>query len=206
MPESHEIADLVHEFNRGENTIQCNGSSPLYARLCSYFAMAGLPFVTVPQDTERIIIVLADEKSWKPVFELACHTDDDALVRMVLDELRGKAMASVAPMMAAMYPPMAVGGGTCDEVTYSDSDVLKVMLTGVPDLTRKIEVIKVVRMITHKGLKEAKDLVDLSIGMYGTLKPKPQLITGAPKKEAEDIGRSLIMAGATVSLEPEAPF
>jgi len=204
MPASHELADLIHEFNRMDNTITFSGPNPNYARVCSYFAMAGIPFVTIPQDAERIIVVLADEKAWRPVWDLACDMDEESTIRMILDELRGKALTSAGSMISAMYPPMT-SGGTCDEVTYSDSDVLRVMLTGVPDSTRKIEVIKVVRMITHKGLKEAKDLVDLSMG-YGTMRSIPQLVTEVLKKEAEECGRDLVLAGASVRLDLAVPF
>jgi len=58
--------------------------------------------------------------------------------------------------------------------------------------TNKIAVIKVVREITEKGLKEAKDVVDKA----------PQVIKeGVPKKEAEEFKKKLEEAGAKVNLK-----
>ena len=57
---------------------------------------------------------------------------------------------------------------------------------------QKIQVIKVVREITGKGLKEAKDLVD---GAPQTVKE------GAKKEEAEELKKKLEEAGATVELK-----
>lgn len=56
----------------------------------------------------------------------------------------------------------------------------------------KISVIKVVREITQKGLKESKDLVDKA----------PQIVKeGASKEEAEVIKKKLEEAGAKVTLK-----
>lgn len=56
----------------------------------------------------------------------------------------------------------------------------------------KISVIKVVREITGKGLKEAKDLVDAV----------PQVVkAGVKKEEAEELKKKLEEAGATVELK-----
>ena len=57
---------------------------------------------------------------------------------------------------------------------------------------QKIQVIKVVREATGKGLKEAKDLVDAA----------PKVIKeGAKKEEAEELKKKLEAAGATVELQ-----
>ena len=59
----------------------------------------------------------------------------------------------------------------------------------------KIEVIKVVRDITGKGLKEAKDLVDAAASA-------PQVVKeNAKKEEAEDLKKKLEAAGAEVELK-----
>ncbi|OGI43082.1 MAG: 50S ribosomal protein L7/L12, partial [Candidatus Moranbacteria bacterium RIFOXYD1_FULL_44_9] len=56
----------------------------------------------------------------------------------------------------------------------------------------KINVIKVVREITGKGLKDAKDLVDAA----------PKVIKEkAPKAEADELKKKLEEAGATVNLK-----
>jgi len=66
-------------------------------------------------------------------------------------------------------------------------------LTGVG--SKKIEVIKVVRDLTGKGLKEAKDLVDAA-------ESTPQMIKeNSKKEEAEEIKKKLEAAGAKVDLK-----
>jgi len=60
---------------------------------------------------------------------------------------------------------------------------------------KKIEVIKVVRDLTGKGLKEAKDLVDAAA-------TAPQMVKeNAKKEEAEDIKKKFEAAGAKVELK-----
>lgn len=60
---------------------------------------------------------------------------------------------------------------------------------------KKIEVIKAVRDISGKGLKEAKDLVDAA----GT---SPQMVKeNAKKEEAEEIKKKFEAAGAKVELK-----
>jgi len=60
---------------------------------------------------------------------------------------------------------------------------------------KKIEVIKVVRDITQKGLKEAKDLVDAAAS-------GPQVVKeNAKKEEAEDLKKKFEAAGAKVELK-----
>ena len=57
---------------------------------------------------------------------------------------------------------------------------------------QKIQVIKVVREATGKGLKESKDLVDGA----------PKVVKeGAKKAEAEELKKKLEEAGATVELQ-----
>jgi len=56
----------------------------------------------------------------------------------------------------------------------------------------KVSVIKVIRVITGLGLKEAKDLVE---GAPSTVKE------GIPKKDADDIKKQLEAAGASVEIK-----
>ena len=60
---------------------------------------------------------------------------------------------------------------------------------------KKIEVIKVVRDITQKGLKEAKDLVDAAASEPQTVKE------GVKKEEAEEMKKKFKAAGAKVELK-----
>lgn len=60
---------------------------------------------------------------------------------------------------------------------------------------QKIEVIKVVRDITAKGLKESKDLVDAAASA-------PQMVKeGVKKEEAEEIKKKFEIAGAKIEIK-----
>ena len=97
-------------------------------------------------------------------------------------------VSAAAPVAIAAAPVAGNGGEAAEEKT-----AFIVMLTGVGD--KKIEVIKVVRDVTGKGLKEAKDLVDAAAA-------GPQMVKeGAAKEEAEDLKKKLETAGAKVELK-----
>ncbi len=93
-----------------------------------------------------------------------------------------------APMMMAAMPQAgaAVAGGAVEE----EKSEFDVELAAVGDA--KIGVIKIVKEITGKGLKEAKDIVD---GAPKIVKAK------IPKAEAEELKKKLEGAGATVNLK-----
>jgi len=60
---------------------------------------------------------------------------------------------------------------------------------------QKIEVIKVVRDVTQKGLKESKDLVDAAAAA-------PQMVKeGVKKEEADEIKKKFETAGAKVEIK-----
>jgi large subunit ribosomal protein L7/L12 len=96
-------------------------------------------------------------------------------------------VSAAAPMMAvAAAAPTAVSAG-------EEKSSFNIELSGVGD--KKIEVIKVVRDLTGKGLKEAKDLVAAAASA-------PQMIKeGAKKEEAEEIKKKFEAAGAKVELK-----
>ena len=100
-------------------------------------------------------------------------------------EVKFGVSAAAAPVAMA-----APGGGAGDAPVEEEKDSFDVVLTGFGD--KKIQVIKVVRVITGLGLKEAKELVD---GVPGTLKE------GATKAEGEDIKKQIEEAGGTVELK-----
>ncbi len=103
----------------------------------------------------------------------------------ILEEKFG--VSAAAPMMMAAAP--AAGGAPAVEEKTS----FNVVLTGHGD--KKIEVIKVVKDATQKGLKEAKDLVDASAA-------SPQVVKeNAAKKEADELKAKLEAAGAKVELK-----
>lgn len=101
--------------------------------------------------------------------------------------LEGKfGVSSAAPMMMAAMP--AAGAAGADAAEEKSSFNIELTSAG----GNKIAVIKVVREVTGKGLKEAKDLVDGA----------PKVIKeGAAKDEAEALKKQLEEAGATVTLK-----
>ncbi len=89
---------------------------------------------------------------------------------------------------AAVAVPAAGAAPAVEEKT-----IFNVVLTTVGD--KKIEVIKVVRDATQKGLKEAKDLVDAAA-------TGPQMVKeNVKKEEAEDLKKKLEAAGGKVELK-----
>lgn len=101
----------------------------------------------------------------------------------VLEEKFG--VSSAAPMMMAAGPAAGAGAEVAEEKSS-----FNVELTSAGG--NKIAVIKVVREVTGKGLKEAKDMVDAA----------PKVIKeGATKEEAETLKKQLEEAGAQVALK-----
>jgi LSU ribosomal protein L12P len=96
-------------------------------------------------------------------------------------------VSASAPMMMAAAP--AAGGAAAEEEKTS----FTVVLSAPGD--KKIEVIKVIKDITQKGLKEAKDMVDASASA-------PQVVCeNVKKEEADETKKKLEAAGAKVELK-----
>ncbi len=104
------------------------------------------------------------------------------LVKTLEDKFGVSAAATVA-----IAAPGAVDAAAPEEEEKTSFDVV---LTGFGD--KKIQVIKVVRVITGLGLKEAKALVD---GVPGALKED------VTKEEADDLQKQIKEAGGTVELK-----
>jgi len=106
----------------------------------------------------------------------------------VLEEKFGVSAASPMMVVAASAAGSGEAAGGAEEKTS-----FNIELKGVGE--KKIEVIKIVRDITQKGLKEAKDLVDAAA-------TAPQLVKeGVKKEEAEEIKKKFTEAGAQVELK-----
>ena len=90
-------------------------------------------------------------------------------------------------------PAMMAAAAPAGEEEKEEKSEFDVVLASIGD--KKIDVIKAVRDITQKGLKEAKDLVDAAVSDPQTLKQ------GAKKEEAEEIKKKLEEAGAKVELK-----
>ena len=104
----------------------------------------------------------------------------------ILEEKFG--VVAAAPMM--MAPPSGAGAATPQSGAAEEQTVFNVELSEAG--ANKIGVIKVIREITQKGLKEAKDLVDAA----------PKIVKeGVGKEEAQSIKQKLEEAGAKVSLK-----
>lgn len=107
------------------------------------------------------------------------------LVKILEKKFNVSAAAPV--MMAGAAAPAAAGAAVEEKSSFN------VQLAGVGD--KKIEVIKVVRDVMGKGLKEAKDLVDAVASGAQMIKEN------AKKEEAEDIKKKFETAGAKVELK-----
>jgi len=103
--------------------------------------------------------------------------------------LEKKFGVSAAAPVAVAVPVTAAGAAP----EVEEKTAFNIVLTAVGE--KKIEVIKVVRDITQKGLKEAKDLVDAAAA-------SPQMVKeNAKKEEAEDLKKKFEAAGAKVELK-----
>jgi len=103
--------------------------------------------------------------------------------------LEKKFGVSAAPQFAAPVAAAEAPGAT----EASEKSIFNIELTGIGD--KKIEVIKAVRDITQKGLKEAKDLVD-------AVEKGAQVVKeNVKKEEAGEIKKKLETAGAKVELK-----
>ncbi len=105
----------------------------------------------------------------------------------ILEEKFG--VSAAAPVAMAAGP--VAGGEAAAEAEEKSS--YNVELKGVGD--KKIEVIKVVRDITGKGLKEAKEVVDAAVSSPQTVKE------GIPTDQAKEMKEKLEAAGAEVELK-----
>lgn len=100
-------------------------------------------------------------------------------------------VSAVAPV--AMAPATGAVSAPAAAPAVEEKTIFNVVLTAVGE--KKIEVIKVVRDITGRGLKEAKDLVDAAA-------TSPQVIKeNVKKEEAEELKKKLEEAGAKVELK-----
>ena len=105
--------------------------------------------------------------------------------------LEKKFGVSAVPLSGVAVAPVGGGEGEADET--EEKSVFNVELTAVGE--KKIEVIKVVRDVMAKGLKEAKDLVDAVASGSQMIKENSK------KEEAEEIKKKFQTAGATVELK-----
>lgn len=143
----------------------------------------GATAVTEETKENKAVEVPAKFKSLVEQIETLSVLDLAELVK-ILEEKFG--VSAAAPMMMAAGPA-AAGAGEAAAEAKSDFNVELTAAGG-----NKIAVIKVVREVTGKGLKDAKDMVDAA----------PVVVKeNAPTAEAEELKKKLEEAGATVNLK-----
>lgn len=98
-------------------------------------------------------------------------------------------VSAAAPVAVAPAPASAEASAGKEEKTSFNVELKDVG-------AQKIEVIKVVRDVTAKGLKESKDLVDAAAA--GTAQ---MIKEGVKKEEAEEIKKKFETAGAKVEIK-----
>jgi large subunit ribosomal protein L7/L12 len=103
----------------------------------------------------------------------------------LIEDIEKEFNVSAAPIAMAAAPQAGAGGQAAEEKTE-----FNVVMTAFGD--NKVNVIKVIREITNLGLKEAKDLVE---GAPSVVKE------GVSKKDAEEMKKKLVEAGATVEIK-----
>ncbi|MCX7750758.1 MAG: 50S ribosomal protein L7/L12 [Candidatus Bipolaricaulota bacterium] len=101
-----------------------------------------------------------------------------------IEERFGVSAAVAAPVAVATAAPAAAA-----EAAPAAKATVDVVLTNAGQ--QKIQLIKVVKDITGKGLKECKDLVD---------KLPAVIKAGVSPDEAEDIKKKLVASGAEVEI------
>ena len=101
-----------------------------------------------------------------------------------------KALEEKFGVSAAMMAAPSAAGDEEGTGVAEEKDSFDVVLKEAGQ--QKIQVIKVIREVTGKGLKEAKDLVDAA----------PQVVKeGIKKEEAEELKKKLEEAGGVVELK-----
>jgi len=111
---------------------------------------------------------------------------DSAKLVKILEEKFG--VSPQAPVTAVSTPGAPSGEATAEEKTEFN---VELKTAG----SSKIQVIKLVKEITGKGLKESKEVVDAA-------EKSPQILKEKIKKEeAEELKKKLETAGATVEIK-----
>jgi large subunit ribosomal protein L7/L12 len=108
-------------------------------------------------------------------------------VKELADVLKDEYGIEPAAAAVAVAAAPAAGGAAAEEKTSFD-----VILKGVPDMTKKLAVVKAVKDMAGLGLKESKEVVDNA--------PKT-LKEGVSKDEAESLKKALEEAGAEVEVK-----
>jgi len=89
---AHELADLVLEHAKGENTYLCSLNGNLASRLCSFLTKGGIPYLCYPsEDPDWVyIVILSNEKDWKSIASMAERLDDKQMIQEILIDIHAK--------------------------------------------------------------------------------------------------------------------
>jgi len=139
------------------------------------------------EEKEEKVEVPKKFKSLVEEIEKMSVLDLAELVKILEKKFGVSAAAPVAVPLSGANG-VAAGGEAGEEKSE-----FNIILSGIGD--KKIEVIKAVRDITQKGLKEAKDLVDAAANEPQTIKENVK------KEEAEEMKKKFEAAGAKVELK-----
>lgn len=132
-------------------------------------------------EAKKEVVVPEKFKSLVSEIEKMSVLDLAELVKILEDKF---GVSAAAPMMMAG----AVAGAAAAPAEEKTSFDIELTASGA----NKLSIIKVVREVTQKGLKDSKDLVDKA----------PQMIKeGATKEEAEKIKKQIEDAGGKVTLK-----
>lgn len=139
------------------------------------------------EEKEKKVTIAVPEKFKKLVEEIEkLSVLDLAELVKVLEEKFGVSAQAPVAAAAASAPAEA-------QADKEEKSIFNIELKEVGG--KKIEVIKIVRDITGKGLKEAKDLVDAAA-------TQPQMVKeNVKKEEAEEMKKKFEAAGAKVELK-----
>ena len=106
----------------------------------------------------------------------------------LIKDMEDKFGVSAAAATVAVAAPAGGGGGAAAAAEEKTEFTVMLNSSGA----NKVNVIKVVRAVTGRGLKEAKDLVD------GAPKPVKE---GVSKADADGLLKQLLEAGATAEIK-----
>lgn len=138
---------------------------------------------------EKSIIVPQKFKSLVQEIESLSVLDLVELVKI----LEKKFNVTSAPQTAVIAADSSASASGTEASATEEKSVFNIELKTIGE--KKIEVIKAVRDITGKGLKESKDLVD-------SVASGPQMLKeNVKKEEAEELKKKLETAGAIVELK-----
>jgi len=150
------------------------------------------------EETKQKAEIKKDDKEEKKEIEVPKHLksivkelEDIKLIDLaeLVKVLEDKFGVSAVPVPVVAVP---TAGAPADGAEQGGKAMVNVVLTGAGE--KKIEVIKAVKEITQKGLKECKDLVD-------AVASDPQIVKEKIKsEEAEEMKKKLEAAGATIEL------